>query len=213
MFLDAYNRSFRLNNFTKSKIMTNTPLSSTDHIKIFIFSLLLVPIILVIAGILPTILLIFGVFMMKKNGDFTHITTTVRVVRMYIIIAICISFCAALYFSFEHMFSKYSYGSSDYYIPFFTISGLGLIYLKLLSKLYYEPLSQHREWVESNGIFSNGIKKVTESKIKSIDIIKGERLKSFSVADELIKWAQLKADGHITEQEYAEARTKLLQRE
>ena len=38
-------------------------------------------------------------------------------------------------------------------------------------------------------------------------------MKSFSVADELIKWAKLKEDGHISEQEYNDARKKLLQRE
>jgi hypothetical protein len=60
-------------------------------------------------------------------------------------------------------------------------------------------------------IFSNKPKNCTAQ--TEIDIIKGERMKSFSVADELIKWAKLKEDGHITEQEYNDARKKLLQRD
>jgi hypothetical protein len=29
-----------------------------------------------------------------------------------------------------------------------------------------------------------------------VDIIKGQKLKQYSVADELIKWGKLKEDGH-----------------
>jgi hypothetical protein len=43
-----------------------------------------------------------------------------------------------------------------------------------------------------------------------MDIIKSEKLKQFSVADELSKWAKLKEDGHITEEEFDEARKSLL---
>ena len=45
-----------------------------------------------------------------------------------------------------------------------------------------------------------------------VDIIKGEKLKQYSVADELIKWGKLKEDGHISEDEFNEAREKLLKR-
>ena len=45
-----------------------------------------------------------------------------------------------------------------------------------------------------------------------IDIIKGEKLKYYSVADELIKWAKLKEDGLISENEFNEARAKILKR-
>jgi len=42
------------------------------------------------------------------------------------------------------------------------------------------------------------------------NIIKSEKLKQFSVADELLKWAKLKEDGHITEEEFDKARKSLL---
>lgn len=50
------------------------------------------------------------------------------------------------------------------------------------------------------------------SDASEVDIIKGEKLKQYSVADELIKWAKLKEDGHISECEFNEARAKLLKR-
>lgn len=47
----------------------------------------------------------------------------------------------------------------------------------------------------------------------NVDIIKIDKLKSYSVADELLKWVKLKEDGHITEQEFDDARKKLLKRD
>lgn len=43
-----------------------------------------------------------------------------------------------------------------------------------------------------------------------VSIIKGKNFKSYSVADELLKWAKLKEEGHITEGQFNEARNKLL---
>lgn len=46
-----------------------------------------------------------------------------------------------------------------------------------------------------------------------VEIIKNDKLKSYSVADELLKWAKLKEDGHISEQEFDDAKKKLLKRD
>ena len=42
-------------------------------------------------------------------------------------------------------------------------------------------------------------------------IIKGENLRSYSVADELSKWAKLRDEGIVSDQEFQEARSKILQ--
>lgn len=64
-----------------------------------------------------------------------------------------------------------------------------------------------------NGIFSTKPKPATKTEVESeLAIIKGEKLKQYSVADELIKWAKLKEDGHISEDDFNEARVKLLKR-
>ena len=54
---------------------------------------------------------------------------------------------------------------------------------------------------------------VFKSAESEIDIIKNDKLKSYSVADELLKWAKLKEDGHISEQEFDDAKKKLLKRD
>ena len=63
-----------------------------------------------------------------------------------------------------------------------------------------------------NGIFSTK-PKVSKSpdKKSEVNTIKGENIKSNSVADELLKWVKMKEDGHISKEEYNDARKKLLQ--
>ena len=77
--------------------------------------------------------------------------------------------------------------------------------------LFYSPLKRHSEWVAVNGIFSgkskSDIKSATESEV---DIIQAEKLKQYSVADELMKWGKLKEEGHISEDEFNQAKAKLL---
>lgn len=191
--------------------MTNIPLSSTDHSKILFFTLLMLPPTGFFIGILPTVFLLFGIFMMKKNNDFTHIDTAVRNVKWYLYALIAIAVCCAAW-------AATTLGAEDRYdrmgkqFIFCSITAVVVfIYVLFVDKLFYAPLAEHREWVEGYGIFSNRTKTISNK--SEIDIIKGERLKSFSVADELIKWAKLREEGHVSEQEYNDARKKLLHRD
>jgi membrane protein YdbS with pleckstrin-like domain len=109
-----------------------------------------------------------------------------------------------------------SYGQNYYYSHYeelLAFGGICIAYLIFVTFLFINPLSRHREWVEMNGIFATKPKNITEAvALGEVDIIKGEKLKQYSVADELIKWAKLKEDGHISEEEFNEARKKLLKR-
>lgn len=82
-----------------------------------------------------------------------------------------------------------------------------------MKALFKAPLTAHAEWIEINGIFATKPKSGKEANPHSeVDIIKGEKLKQYSVADGLTKWAKLKENGRISEEEFNEARTKLLKR-
>ncbi|MFD2190598.1 SHOCT domain-containing protein [Pistricoccus aurantiacus] len=92
-------------------------------------------------------------------------------------------------------------------------AGICIAYLVAMKVLFTAPLTTHAEWIEINGIFATKPKSGKKENVHSeVDIIKGEKLKQYSVADELTKWAKLKEDGHISEEEFNEARTKLLKR-
>lgn len=195
--------------------MKNQPMSSGDQGKLLIFSLLMVPSIVFFVGVIPTIFLVFGIFMMKKNQDFTSIDTAVKNFKGYTWLALIGCILSSFYWGDKYFAAGkdgWYYYDDEFYISLI-LTGIAFAYLIVVQVLFYIPLSSHREWVEVNGIFSTKSKSDRNSNIQSeVDIIKGEKLRQYSVADELTKWAKLKDDGHISEEEFNEARTKLLKR-
>ena len=205
--------------FQKESLVVNQPLTSGDHSKIIIFILLFLPSVFFGVGVIPAIFLIFGIFMMKKNEDFSHIETAVNNFKGYTFLALLICGGFSVYFGYMHMTTEYTENmyswekyDDEFYI-FLLLTSIPIMYLIFIAKLFFNPLSQHREWVEVNGMFSAKARSLIKTKSESeVDIIKGEKLKQYSVADELIKWGKLKEDGHISEVEFNEAREKLLKR-
>lgn len=122
----------------------------------------------------------------------------------------------AVYFVIEYLTSNSpSYYSNDAVGAAIAFGFLVAIwvYFLVVKYLYFLPLQNHSEWVEANGTFSNKPKKpIQEISKASVDILQSEKLKPYSVADELLKWAKLKDDGLISEDEFNEARSKLLNR-
>ncbi len=91
-------------------------------------------------------------------------------------------------------------------------AGIASFYYIITKVMFFNVLERHKKWIEQNGIFSKTPKhsKVQKS---SFDLIKSEKLKQFSVADELLKWAKLKEGGHISAEEFDEMRKKLLHKQ
>ena len=201
--------------------MTNQPLTSGDQFKIVFFVLLLLPAVGFVVGIIPAIFLIFGLFMMKKNESFSHIETAVRVFNGYTSLALIICLLITTYNTNNYLTyipdpnSSYSYKDSyfEYVILSLLATAVPITYLILISQLFYKPLRKHQEWVAANGIFSSKPKEVKKIADRSeLDIIKGEKFKTYSVADELLKWTKLKEEGQVSEQEFNDAKNKLLAR-
>jgi len=262
----------------------NQPLNSSDHSKILIFSLLLAPSVVFGVGAIPALLLGFGVFMLKKNEDFSHIETAVKTSKVYITLLLTCCVLAVLYLGSslfmdnlqrnklevialkeyalgsgnvrKHEDGTFSVTEKDGYIHYLVdeqtarsygaytlakdksisepgstyfeniygngkikfivsviLSGIALTYLILIKTLFLNPLKSHSEWIEKNGIFSSKSKSsISQIKTSDINIMKSEKLKQYSVADELLKWTKLKDGGHISEDEFNEAREKILKR-
>ncbi|GAA6186437.1 SHOCT domain-containing protein [Aliiglaciecola sp. NS0011-25] len=192
--------------------MQNQPLSSGDQGKLLIFSLLMALSIVFLFGVIPVIFLGFGIYMMKKNQDFSCIDIAVKNFKGYAWIALIICALTSFYGGFYYSI----YGNSwhkDVFFASLIFSGIACVYLIAVQVLFYSPMIKHREWIEVNGILSTKTQSDKASiKHSEVEIIKGEKLKQYSVADELTKWAKLKVDGHISEEEFNEARTKLLKR-
>lgn len=187
---------------------TSQPLTSEDQSKLLIFALLMLPTIpIVLIGVIPTIFLGFGLYMMKKNQDFSSVDVAVRNFKYYTYVCMFGSFITLV----VSVFKTYRYESEI--VGSLMCLVAAFVYSIAIEYFFYKPLKSHSDWVSVNGIFNKKPKDVDKShKQLNLDIIKGERLKQYSVADELLKWAKLKEDGHITEAEFNEAREKLLKK-
>jgi len=187
--------------------MSNEPLDSIDFTKLLIFFLIQLPIVLYGVGIIPVIFLLFGLYMTKKTDDFSHISIATKNYEIYMKLALLIGVLCTLYFGNKYVTyegSSGSYLAEEFYISLF-LTFVPFLYLVLEKNLFYKPLFTHREWVEKNGFFAK--------KTPDITIVKGESRKTYSVADELTKWAKLKENGHISKEEFEEAKTKILKRQ
>jgi hypothetical protein len=193
--------------------VSNQPINSSDQSKILIFGLLMLPPIGFLVGVIPALFLLFGIYMMKRNEDFSHVATAVRNFRGYVtLILIGCAIYAAICATTLNEKDDWNRRDKEFYISL-AYSGICIAYLIFVKSLFLSPLSKHSEWVELNGIFATKPKDPSDAvAFGEVDIIKGEKLKQYSVADELIKWAKLKDDGHISDEEFNEARKKLLNR-
>ncbi|SEN89180.1 hypothetical protein SAMN04488003_1561 [Loktanella fryxellensis] len=203
--------------------MKNEPLIANEHYKIFLFLLLLIPSILLLVGIIPALALAIGYYLMKKNRDFSSIEASVKALNIYwkLIAVLTLIWAAvvALIFVVEIRSNPGFWGNPNE-VDFGILAAwtVGLLataagHIFMAEHLYSKPLRNHSEWVVANGIFSNQLKTTPQASPKnSIDILQSQKLKQYSVADELVKWAKLKEDGHISNDEFDEARSKLLGR-
>jgi hypothetical protein len=189
--------------------LLNQPLSSSDQGKLLIFSLLMIPSVVFLVGVIPTIFLAFGIYMMKKNQDFSSIDTAVKYFKGCSWLTLIVGEVVMSFVTLNRNYPRYD----EFFIFSLIFIAILIAYLIAVNTLFYSPLKKHSEWVAVNGIFSAKPKSATNSSpVSEVDIIKGEKLKQYSVADELIKWAKLKEEGHISEEEFNEARAKLLKR-
>ncbi|MFM4863906.1 SHOCT domain-containing protein [Aeromonas caviae] len=184
--------------------MKNKPLNSSDQLKLLVFTLLMIPSIIFVVGIIPAILLAFGIFTMKRNKDFSSVYTAVEYFKRYVYL---VMFVGIIIFILEaNSWHTPGHTFNLFLTCMFIFVLIPFLYLIAVQHLFFSPLKEHSDWISVNGLFS------IEQKSKlEVDIVKGN-LTQYSVADELNKWAKLKEDGYITEEEFNEARAKLLGR-
>ncbi len=87
---------------------------------------------------------------------------------------------------------------------FFTL----IFLLWLFNILFFEPMQRHKKWIVKNGIFADAPKEQEAG--NSIDIIGRDKLSTFSVADEFMKWNEMLEKGLISKEEFEDAKKKLL---
>ncbi len=199
------------------------PLAGGDRIKIVIFFLVLVG--TIFFGVIPILIVLAGIYIMKKDKSFSPIAKSKKYIKGYLIL---LALGATVITSIAYYDSNTSYWRMDRmqeqekknYISNLQkktamVAGAGLVLtpiavsllMSLFSMLYFRPLENHQEWIVSNGIFSD-IKESEDD--DSTGIMGRDKLSSFSVADELIKWNDLLEKNLISQEEFNKAKQKLL---
>lgn len=210
-----------------------TPLAGGDRIKIVIFFLLLAG--TIFFGTIPILIALSGIYIMKKDKSFLPIQNTRKYIKAYLVVlALWATVTSSIVFYDENdtriNYVKYEqakkYNDRVYQRDFLEynpevkvqtamVAGAGLVLtpiavallMSLFGFLYFRPLEKHQEWVVNNGIFSD-LKENEDD--DSTGIMGRDKLSSFSVADELIKWNDLLEKKLISQEEFDKAKQKLL---
>lgn len=180
------------------------PLAGGDRIKVVIFFLVLAG--TIFFGVIPILISLAGIYIMKKDKSFSPIIKSKKYIKGYLILlALGVTVITSItyysdntrYWRMDRMQEqeKQSY-IANIQKETAMIFGAGLVLtpiavsllMSLFSMLYFRPREEHQGWVVSNGIFSDLNEKEDEN---STGIIGRDKLSSFSVADELIKWNDL----------------------
>lgn len=207
----------------KTIINSNLPLDGTERVMIIGFFVGLVA--TIFFGIIPIIICLGLIFIIKKDKSIKSLESGKKIFLGYLIIfgfilSISCFVVAQDYYEYSMSLeqSSFLFYTKEEYISFaYNYVGLGLIVVPLAAYLIYlisnilffNILKKHGEWIINNGIFADykGEKSFIEKTTEKIQTIKKEPT---NATDELLKWAELKEKGLITDEEFQKAKEKIL---
>jgi len=203
--------------------LNDAPLNGGDRIKIIsFFVFLILPFAWLGGSVIILLLVLSGIYIMKKDKSFTPIINSQKYIKTYLIIlalgATIITPIAyyqdnTRYWRMDNIKDKKSY-IKEIQTETAMIAGAGLIltpiavslFMLIFNSLYFRTLEEHQTWIINNGIFSDS----KDNQETSTGIIGRDKLSSFSIADEMLKWNDLLEKGLISKDEFEKAKQKLL---
>ena len=197
----------------KTIINSNLPLDGTERVMIIGFFVGLVA--TIFFGIIPIIICLGLIFIIKKDKSIKSLESGKKIFLGYLILlgfilSISCFVVAQDYAEFSSS-ERYLRYARNYNILGLIVVPLGAYLIYLISNiLFFNIIKKHEEWIINNGIFADfkGEKSFIEKTTEKIQIIQKE---STNTADELLKWAELKEKGLITDEEFQKAKEKILE--
>ena len=214
----------------KNIINTNFPLNGIERLSIIgFFTLTFLSILLFGFGIIPIIICLSILYIIKKDKNIKSLEKAKKLFLLYLI-GLSITIVSAI--SYERYDDiKWHDGTFQTFnsekdlrkvndikteaagialigviISFFSVQILYFI----SNILFFKIIKIHEQWIIENGLFADlrNEKSFIEKTTEKIQTIKKE---SINVTDELLKWAELKEKGLITEEEFQKAKEKILE--
>ena len=184
----------------KTLINSNLPLDGTERVMIGSFLFILVASSLFFGfGIILTFIYLTFFYIKKKDKNIKYLYNVKKISLIYIFTLLVISIITALIKGDDNV-------TEIILIVLFTNS---IIYF-LSDILYFNIIKRHEKWIIDNGLFTDykGEKSFFEKTSEKIQTIKQEPK---NLTDELLKWAELKEKGLITDEEFQKAKEKILE--
>ena len=184
----------------KTLINSNLPLDGTERVMIGSFLFILVASSLFFGfGIILTFIYLTFFYISKKDKNIKYLYNVKKISLIYIFTLLVISIITALIKGDDNV-------TEIILIVHFTNS---IIYF-LSDILYFNIIKRHEKWIIDNGLFTDykGEKSFFEKTSEKIQTIKQEPK---NLTDELLKWAELKEKGLITDEEFQKAKEKILE--
>lgn len=181
--------------------MQESKISSGELVKIIIFIFLQIPFIFFIGwGVVPILILLIGFFLAKRDHEVSTLKSSIILCKYYTYLTILIMLIIAFYNAFfDPKYRTPPYGRfEDVIIPLGLFLTIPIIYFLILEFLYSRPM------------LKNALSILSSKKKDELSILKTENMKSYSVADELLKWKELKDQGLITEKDFEDMKKKIM---
>ena len=150
-------------------------------------------------GIILTFIYLAFFYISKKDKKIKYLYNVKKILLLYICTLLVISIITAL---------AVRYNDVTYTILIILLTN-SIIYF-LSDILYFNIIKRHEKWIIDNGLFTDykGEKSFFEKTSEKIQTIKQEPK---NLTDELLKWAELKEKGLITDEEFQKAKEKILE--
>ena len=196
----------------KTIINSNLPLDGTERIMIIGYFVGLVA--TIFFGIIPIIICLGLIFIIKKDKSIKSLESGKKIFLGYLILLgfiLSISCFVVAQDYAEYTSERYLRYARNYNILGLIVVPLGAYLIYLISNiLFFNIIKKHEEWIINNGIFADlkDEKSFIEKTTEKIQTIQKE---STNTADELLKWAELKDKGLITDEEFQKAKEKILE--
>ena len=196
----------------KTIINSNLPLDGTERIMIIGYFVGLVA--TIFFGIIPIIICLGLIFIIKKDKSIKSLESAKKIFLGYLILLgfiLSISCFVVAQDYAEYSSERYLRYARNYNILGLIVVPLGAYLIYLISNiLFFNIIKKHEEWIINNGIFADfkGEKSFIEKTTEKIQITQKE---STNTADELLKWAELKEKGLLTDEEFQKAKEKILE--
>ena len=196
----------------KTIINSNLPLDGTERVMVIGFFVGLVA--TIFFGIIPIIICLGLIFIIKKDKSIKSLESGKKIFLGYLILLgfiLSISCFVVAQDYAEYTSERYLRYARNYNILGLIVVPLGAYLIYLISNiLFFNIIKKHEEWIINNGIFADlkDEKSFIEKTTEKIQTIQKE---STNTADELLKWAELKEKGLITDEEFQKGKEKILE--